>query len=68
MSIKEFWHCTPRKLAALSLAHAEINAPKKKSSLMTIDGVPVKSIADANPKKAGVGAPNAFIDQITFPK
>lgn len=66
MSSREFWHCTPRKLAALSQVHSDIHNPKKNKEPVTIDGVPVKQIPNSSTN--GVGAPNAFIDQVGFPR
>lgn len=69
MSPREFWRCTPRKLAALSDVHAEMNNPKKKQKgPMTIDGVPVNNIPNSRRSDGGVGAPNAFVDQLPFMK
>ena len=69
MSPREFWRCTPRKLAALSEVHAEMNNPKKKKKgPTTIDGVPFNNPPDARNAKGGVGAPNAFVDQLSFMK
>ena len=67
MSPLEFWKCTPRKLAALSEVHTEMNNPKKQKGPITIDGVPVKDIPNSK-SSGGVGAPNAFVDQLPFLK
>ena len=70
MTPKEFWHTTPRKLSALVQVHVDLNTPKddKNRSPMTVDGVPLNKVGHGIPhsKKpgGGVGAPNAFIDQI----
>jgi hypothetical protein len=66
MSSRDFWHCTPRKLSALCIVHADLNNPKKKQKTpLTVDGVPVKQkVPNAKGKGGGVGTPNAFIDQI----
>lgn len=66
MSEREFWHCLPRKLSALCEVHADLNNPKKGSKVpQTVDGVPVKKkVPNAKGRDGGVGAPNAFIDQI----
>lgn len=66
MSAREFWHTTPRKLAALASVHAEMHTPKKgRKTPTTVDGVPVGGKPRIpNSKSNGVGAPNAFIDQI----
>lgn len=69
MTPKEFWHTTPRKLSALVQVHVDLNTPKdSKSKQMTVDGVPVdkvgKSMPHSKSSSGGVGAPNAFIDQI----
>lgn len=66
MSSREFWRCTPRKLAALSEVHADLNNPKKKKGPVTVDGVPVDEIPDARKNSGGVGTPNAFVDQLPF--
>lgn len=68
MSPREFWKCTPRKLATLSEVHAEMNNPKqKKKGPLTVDGVPINDIPDSK-SKGGVGTPNAFVDQLSFMK
>lgn len=70
MNPKEFWHTTPRKLSALVQVHVDLNTPKndKKRQPMTVDGVPVNKVGQTIPNSkrpgGGVGAPNAFVDQI----
>lgn len=69
MTPKEFWHTTPRKLSALVQVHVDLNTPKdKKGQPMTVDGVPVNQVGKGIPHSkspgGGVGAPNAFVDQI----
>lgn len=69
MTPKEFWHTTPRKLSALVQVHVDLNTPKNdKQRPMTVDGVPVRKVGQPIPHSkrsgGGVGAPNAFIDQI----
>ena len=67
MSPREFWRCTPLKLSVLSEVHAEMNNPKKKSKgPTTVDGVPLSTLPDAERPGGGVGAPNAFVDQLPF--
>ena len=56
MSSKEFWKCTPRKLAALCNVHVQLNSTKK--DVKKNKGVIPNSISN------GVGAPNAFRDQL----
>ena len=68
MTSREFWKCTPRKLAALCQVHADLHNTKKKKGPITIDGVPVNDIPDARRSDGGIGTPNAFIDQLPFTK
>lgn len=69
MTPREFWHTTPRKLSALAQVHVDLNSPKdskhKKNSVM-IDGVEhtVGGKIAKTKSHGGVGAPDAFIDQI----
>lgn len=68
----QFWHCTPRKLAALAQVHADMNDPKKhskKKQMVTADGVPLGAPIEtprstARPKGGGVGAPDTHVDRI----
>lgn len=67
MTPQEFWHCTPRKLAALSSVHADMNNPKKAhgASIPAAGSVPGgQKLPDVKSAGGRIGAPNAFIDQI----
>lgn len=61
MTPKEFWHCTPRKLSALCLVHADLNDPKKHSKQAASSKT---KRVNSHDRGGGVGIPNAFIDQI----
>ena len=68
MTAVEFWHSTPRKLAALCKVHADLNNPKRSNNMpQTIDGVPAQK-ANTKPTRGFVGAPDTFVDQIPMPK
>lgn len=66
MTSIEFWHSTPRKLAALAQVHADLNDPEKHKKdkckqNMTVDGVPVSA---GKHSPGGVGIPDTFVDQL----